>query len=220
MSKDLKYESLLQIYAERKFNYLQKYNAQRATLGFPNMGNVTSYDDFLVSGCSHCDRKVPCCKDIPCGFMPWDFWDLNNPMYLQAILDSGAVAITNIEGLYSIRPSRRDEKENRIVGHNNIDVQLDDPSCVLLDEKKGCMLPPELRPSSALLFSCKNGSGFSAPEILALWYPYQKLLERLFKENNKYPTFEELEFWTIGERRPPATEEQVKKLSKALIWYR
>ena len=219
MSKDLKYESLLQIYAKRKFEYLQYYNAQRAAAGLPNMGNVTSYNDFLVSGCSHCDRKVPCCKDIPCGFMPWDFLSLNNPTYLQAILDSGAVAITNIEGLYSIRPSRRDEK-NRIVGHNNIVEQLDDPRCVLLDEKKGCMLPPELRPSSALLFSCKNGSGFSALEILTLWYPYQIMLERLYKKNNKYPTVEELELLTIGERRNPATETQVKKLSKALIWYR
>ena len=219
MSKDLKYESLFQIYAERKFKYLQYYNAQRAAAGLPNMGNVTSYDDFLVSGCSHCDRKVPCCKDSPCGFMPWDFLNLKNPMYLQAILDSGAVAITNIEGLYSIRPSRRDEK-NRIVGHNNIVKQLDDPSCVLLDEKKGCMLPPELRPSSALLFSCKNGSGFSAPEILFLWYPYQRMLENLYKENNKYQTVEELESLTIGERRNPATKTQVKQLSKALIWYR
>lgn len=219
MSKDPKYESLFQIYAERKFQYLQYYNAQRAAAGLPNMGNVTSYDDFLVSGCSHCNRKVPCCKDIPCGFMPWDFLSLNNPTYLQAILDSGAVAITNIEGLYSIRPSRRDEK-NRIVGHNNIVEQLDDPRCVLLDEKKGCMLPPELRPSSALLFSCKNGSGFSALEILALWYPYQIMLERLYKENNNYPTVEELELLTIGERRDPATKTQVKQLSKALIWYR
>ena len=46
------------------------------------------------------------------------------------------------------------------------------------------------------------------------------MLENLYKKNNKYPTVEELELLTIGERRDPATETQVKKLSKALIWYR
>ena len=219
MTNDDNYKKALEEYAKYKLYNINAFIEMKRQFVELDCGNFESYEDFLIPKCQHC--MTPCCKDIPCSFAPWDLLYLKNPMYLKALLDTNLVTIAYVLGNYIIRPSRCDEKD-RIVGYNNrnrLNPQLEDSRCVLHDEKTGCMLAKELRPSDGLLFSCQHEDILTFPELLALWEPYNPLLEHLYRMYNPYKSFEELRLKTIGGGRKSASRVKVKELSEAIIGY-
>ncbi|MBR3153109.1 MAG: hypothetical protein IKF52_05900 [Clostridia bacterium] len=132
--------------------------------------------------CSNCGGK--CCKKCGCHFSPYDFKEISFE-YLKEEIKKGYISIDNIDGddffirgfIYILRARN---KNSPIV---DTDRYLATFPCILWDEKNGCKLNYEKRPSGGkLLIPVKNGNCYSRYDIedcAREWLPYQKILKEL-----------------------------------------
>lgn len=156
--------------------------------------NLDIKKTFTSKRCQECCGG--CCSTYPCVFSPKDFLDVSNIEYMEGILKTGLLTISLVKSrntynysTYCLRIRGRsdslDNCKSRIMSayfdyrnHNKYNY------CLLKDKEKGCMLPPEYRPSEALLYM-PNDEGhrhrtmYTTRQIEDDWYEYQDILRLL-----------------------------------------
>ena len=165
---------------------------------------IKDLKELSFGKCMHCEG--PCCKKIPCTYLPSDFGgNLKDQNYIELILESGLVSISKSfldnPDFLSLRPRNIWEKDKVIGKH----IPVLKNRCIFLGAE-GCILPREYRPTDGLLYNCKMRDKLLVHEVRKRWEPYQDTLKDIYEEyQHKYIPL------------PNVSEEKVKEFQKVIM---
>lgn len=212
-----------EIYLEHKkqnlINLVNAYNNRMKAVGQTFQFEIDSENlDIEKTFCTpeKCKGCGNCCHTCPCVFSPNDFLDINDYSYMENIFNTGIVCISPTpRGYLVVRP--RGITDEKTVSS----AQTSYNPCLLLGDN-GCLLPPEYRPSSGLLFYPIHNSNhrimYSYENIDDEYEKYQSLMWKYFSQyNNQIIPFEIVPNNNTGFAHH--TEENAMNLAKKLAGY-